>query len=530
MSNAIPPDSNEDASDNTSSANTSNGSTREPTIGNWVGRRLGDYQILRKLGRGGMADVYAARHLSLGRDVAVKVLRRDFARDADYVARFRREARAAAKLSHPNIVAVYDVGDNSEAHYIVQELIDGPNLRETLDRDGPINPDDAIEVLAAVGKALEAAAEAGITHRDIKPENIMRSARGEIKVADFGLARLALENDESRAALTQAGLTLGTPRYMSPEQVQGKPVDVRSDLYSLGVSMYHLLSGSPPFAADEPLALAVMHLHETPRPLDHCRSVRDASGEPDLPEWLIACVQRLMAKQPDDRFQTPTELLDAIGNQAPWNPALSRTASGSVSATVRLQRAADSVAKTQRSRWAKMAMTLLLPLVCCAAAFGAARLRQNSPNVKALLQSTEVPVGSSVQHQYLIAATRNDEAGWRSVGQNFPPGDSATNLRYHTKSQLQLSRWLIEHGRADEANRLLQKLLSDPKTDKLFQILALVSQVQSGVFADDPTGLSDAKNQLSGLAKELKENDAQANDLLKRIIDSSVRMQLGLDI
>lgn len=525
MSNMIPSGSSED-----SNANASSGPTPESTIGNWVGRRLGDYQILRKLGRGGMADVYAARHLSLGRDVAVKVLRRDFARDADYVARFRREARAAAKLSHPNIVAVYDVGDTSEAHYIVQELIDGQNLRETLDRDGPISPDEAIEVLAAVGKALEAAAEAGITHRDIKPENIMRSARGEIKVADFGLARLDLGSDDSRAALTQAGLTLGTPRYMSPEQVQGKPVDVRSDLYSLGVSMYHLLSGSPPFAADEPLALAVMHLHETPRPLDHCRTIRDSSGEPDLPEWLIAVIHRLMAKQPDDRFQTPTDLLEAIGDQAQWNPAFSHSATGAISATVRLQRAADSVAKSKRNRWARIAMVLLLPFIFAAAAFGAARLHHESVGVKDLLQSTEVPMGTSVQHQYLIAATRNDEAGWRSVGENFPPDESTTNARYYTKSKLQWSRWLIEHGRVDEADRLLQELLSDPKTDKLHQILALVTQVQSGVFDDDPASLATAKNQLSGLAKELNENDAQAIDLLKRTIDSNVRMQLGLDI
>ncbi len=187
---------------------------------------------------------------------------------------------------------------------------------KSLERRGSIGLDEAVEVLVGVTSALEVACEAGITHRDIKPENIMRSSRGVIKVADFGLARLGADAGASRADLTQAGLTLGTPRYMSPEQVQGQTVDVRSDLYSLGVSMYHLLSGRPPFEADDPLALAFMHLHETPQPLDRARNLKDADGEPDLPEWLIEVVNRLMNKLPQDRFQSPTELLDAIRNEA----------------------------------------------------------------------------------------------------------------------------------------------------------------------------------------------------------------------
>ena len=164
------------------------GSTREVAFPSLVGSRLGDYQLLRKLGRGGMADVYAARQLSLGREVALKVLRPDFARDNDYIHRFRREARAAAKLNHPNIVQVYEVGNVESVHYIAQELIDGENLRQLLDRRGVIGTEDAIEVLVGVTAALEVASEAGITHRDIKPENVMRNVRGIIKVADFGLA------------------------------------------------------------------------------------------------------------------------------------------------------------------------------------------------------------------------------------------------------------------------------------------------------------------------------------------------------
>ncbi|KAA1257819.1 Serine/threonine-protein kinase PknB [Rubripirellula obstinata] len=491
-----------------------------------VGRRLGDYQILRKLGRGGMADVYAARHLSLGRDVAMKVLRRDLARDDDYVARFRREARAAAKISHPNIVAVYDVGSIDDTHFIVQELIDGPNLRESLDRNGPISVDDAIEILMAVGSALETAADAGITHRDIKPENIMRATRGSIKVADFGLARIGVGDDESRANLTQVGLTLGTPRYMSPEQVQGKTVDVRSDLYSLGVSMYHLLAGQPPFIADEPLALAVMHLHDTPTPLDRSRSIRDASGNPDLPEWLLAIIQRLMSKQPDDRFQTPTQLLEAIRGQADSG----ETNLGFSSATIRLQRAADAAGKARRRKWIHIAAMICFPIMAASAVYAWQANRPDQPGVAKWLASEEVPMGTSVEHQYLIAASRNDEAGWRSVAQRFPPSESRANARYHSKSLLQLSRLLIAQDRPQDAAAVLQELLSDPKADKIHQVLALAQQCMADQSIGDNTKLASSKSKLRALAKEVIQNDPRAEDLLKRAIEADTRAQLGLEI
>ena len=315
-------------------------SESDRTSGSLIGSRLGDYQVMRKLGRGGMADVYAARQLSLGRDVALKVLRSEFSRDKDYVERFRREARAAAKLNHPNIVQVYEVGSFDSIFYIAQELIDGGNLRQRLEGQGAIGAEEAIELLVSVASALELAAEAGITHRDIKPENIMRSSRGIIKVADFGLARIHTDMSATQTNLTQAGLTMGTPRYMSPEQVQGHSVDARSDLYSLGVTMYHLLAGRPPFEADDPLALALMQLQETPTPLDRARAKRASGGQPDLPEWLIAVVTRLMNKSPQDRFQSPSELLDAVHNEAAIS-TISGFGVGTAAATIRLQRAAD---------------------------------------------------------------------------------------------------------------------------------------------------------------------------------------------
>ena len=394
----------------------SGGNGSSTSSSNLVGLRLGDYQLLRKLGRGGMADVYAARHLKLARDVAIKVLRSDLARDQDYLSRFRREARAAAKLNHPNIVQVYDVGDVDSHHFIAQELIDGQNLREHLSSAGSLSADEAVDVLLAVGSALESAAELGITHRDIKPENIMRSSRGTIKVADFGLARMMSDVDSSRANLTQAGLTLGTPRYMSPEQVQGKNVDARSDLYSLGVSMYHLLTGRPPFEADDPIALAVSHVNDTPTPLDRAR------GKGDLPEWLIAVVTRLMSKSPDDRFQTPSDLLHAVRGQASI-ANFTGHGGGTAGATIRLQRASDSIAPRTKRTVAACGAALLLGTA--AAGVGYWLVHRTPPvTVRGMLRPQEVSKADTVQQQYLLAITPRRSPG---LGSHCPsPSADAT--------------------------------------------------------------------------------------------------------
>ena len=411
---------------------------KEIASGTLVGSRLGDFQVMRKLGRGGMADVYAARQLSLARDVALKVLRTDYAKDKDYIQRFRREARAAAKLNHPNIVQVYEVGNVDSVYYIAQELIDGENLRQTLDRQGVIGQDEAVEVLVGVASALEVAAEAGITHRDIKPENVMRNLRGVMKVADFGLARIGTDVDATQSNLTQVGLTLGTPRYMSPEQVQGKSVDIRSDLYSLGVTAYHLLAGRPPFEAEDSLALALMHLHETPVPLDRTRARLNSEGDPDLPEWLIAVVARLMNKLPQDRFQSPSELLDAIGNEAAIS-SLGGIGVGTAAATIRLQRATDRVRKISVKRTVTFIAAILLPILCCSIVWSLASSRKPK-TVNDLLSPEVVTKADSVDQQFIMAMYRNDEAAWRSVMEFFPIGENATNAAYHAKATWQLTR------------------------------------------------------------------------------------------
>jgi serine/threonine-protein kinase len=248
-----------------------------------------------------MADVYLAEQISLGRYVAVKVLRPETLRHDVAVTRFEQEARAAASLIHGHIVQIYEVACVDGLHFLAEEYVAGPSLREWLDRHGPLTPEQALTVLAQVGSALVRAAQQGIVHRDIKPENLLVTPTGDVKVADFGLARIASDD----LGLTQDGMALGTPLYISPEQGQGRPVDARSDLYSLGATVYHLLAGKPPFEASSPIAVVVAHIKE---PLPPLRSMR-----PSLPEPLCELVERLLAKDPAERVASPQDLLQAVG-------------------------------------------------------------------------------------------------------------------------------------------------------------------------------------------------------------------------
>ena len=261
--------------------------------------KLGDLRLLRRLGRGAMAEVYLAEQCRLKRRVAVKILKPALAEDHTYLKRFEREAQAAASLVHANIVQIHEVGHAEGLHYIVQEYVAGLNLRQWISRYGPADLGRALSIMRQTASGLAKASDAGVVHRDIKPENIMLTPEGEVKVADFGLARLA--GDTQATELTQVGMTMGTPLYMSPEQVEGKPLDSRSDLYSFGATCYQMLTGNPPFVADTALGVAVQHLKREPKPLESLR--------PDLPPALCRIVHKMLAKDPAGRWQSPRELL-----------------------------------------------------------------------------------------------------------------------------------------------------------------------------------------------------------------------------
>ncbi len=269
---------------------------------NLIGQTLRDYTILRRIGRGGMAEVFLARQKSLQRNVALKILKPELATDESYVKRFHREAQSAAALVQANIVQVFEVGQDQGLHFIAQEYVPGRNLRQYIDRYGSVEPIMALNLLIQSAQALQKATEFNVVHRDIKPENLLLSSSGEIKITDFGLARV--NNDSSRQALTQVGITMGTPLYMSPEQVEGGAIDSRSDIYSLGVTAYHALAGRPPFDGETALVVAVKHVKSDPIPLESIR--------PDAPKELCDLIHRMMAKQPAKRPQDPASLLKEL--------------------------------------------------------------------------------------------------------------------------------------------------------------------------------------------------------------------------
>src|ERR1700712_3475133 len=256
----------------------------------------GRYRIVRKLGAGGMADVYLAEDQELGRRVAIKILNERHANDDQFVERFRREAKNAAALSHPNIVSIYDRGEAEGTYYIAMEYLDGRSLKELIISRGPAPLNVSVEDARQILSALRFAHRHGIVHRDIKPHNVLVDAEGRVKVTDFGIARAGASQ------MTEAGSIVGTAQYLSPEQARGAPVDPRSDLYSLGIVLYEMLTGNVPFTGDTPVEIAMKHLSQIPEP--------PSKQRPDVPHDLDAVVMRALSKEPDQRYGS-TEEMDA---------------------------------------------------------------------------------------------------------------------------------------------------------------------------------------------------------------------------
>src|SRR5215472_2219872 len=266
---------------------------------------LGDrYEMQEPIGRGGMATIYRAVDLRMGRVVAAKILREVYSTDPKFVTRFQREARAASALAHPNIVQVFDYGQSGENYYIVMEFVDGSDLRRYLKKTGPLSNERVVEIAHDVALGLGAAHKLGIVHRDVKPQNIMLNDQGLVKLTDFGIASMYKDAEAER--LTTTGMTLGTVQYYAPEQAQGEVVSPAADVYALGIVMYEMLTGRTPFDGDTPVAVAMRHIQDLPEP--------PSAYNPRITPGLERIILRCLEKDPRDRYRDGDALAYALEN------------------------------------------------------------------------------------------------------------------------------------------------------------------------------------------------------------------------
>ena len=421
---------------------------------------LGDFHVERLLGHGGMGEVYLARQISLDRPVALKILRPELLSSPTYLARFEKEATSAAKLNHPNVVHIYSLGSFDGLRYIAMEYVQGTNLKEFLNKKGPPDLPLALAIMKQAGQAVAAAGELGLIHRDIKPENLLLTRKGQIKVADFGLCRSDGAGDMT---LTQPGITLGTPMYMSPEQVQGKELDHRSDLYSLGVTFYHMLAGVPPFQGQTPLALAMKHVHEPPLDLSVHR--------PDLPPDLCRLVMRLMAKSPAERFPTAAEMLREL--------ARVRGSLQAPSVTVSLPEEPAPLApagvprRPLRQRLAGLHLgrrQLAIVLLAAGAVGGLLGFQGRAPDLLSpsaprpqgppglwMAPWRTIPQRRTAEDQYHYALLQSPEAS-REAAWLAVPGYFPRERAWTTKASIQLARTLLRRGDAERLDALAAEL------------------------------------------------------------------------
>jgi serine/threonine-protein kinase len=430
-----------------------------------TGQTLGDFRIERLLGIGGMGEVYLAHQVNLDRKVALKILRPELLSSPTYLARFEKEATSAAKLNHPNVVHIYSLGSFDGVRYIAMEYVQGTNLKDFLLKKGPPDLLLALAIMKQAGQAVAVAGELGLIHRDIKPENLLLTRKGQVKVADFGLCRSDSAGD---MALTQEGVTLGTPMYMSPEQVQGKELDHRSDLYSLGVTFYHMLAGVPPFKADNAVALALKHVRDTPVDLSVHR--------PELPPELCALVMRLMAKSPADRFPTAEDMLRELARIRGSLPVPSATVSIPDELAAQPQVKVPAAPRTPlRQRLAGLRprrrhlMAALLVAAILGALLGArgratdllspSAARPPGPPGLWMAPWREVPQRRTAERQYhyalLEAPEAAREAAWLAVPGYFP-----RERTWSAKAYVQLARTLLRRGEADRLDALAAGLES----------------------------------------------------------------------
>lgn len=393
-----------------------------------------------------MGQVYLAEQLSLKRKVALKLLKPHLAAEETALRRFRTEAEAVARATHANIVQVYAIGECDGLNFMALEYVEGLNLRDYMVKKGLPSLSLAISVMRQIASALARAGELGIVHRDIKPENILLTRKGEVKVADFGLSRCFAGEGEAQH-LTQTGVAMGTPLYMSPEQVQAKAVDARSDIYSFGATCYHLLAGQPPFKGDTAFAIALQHVQAQPAPLHTLRT--------DLPAEFCAVVDKMMAKYPADRYQNGREVLRELNRLRDNMSATLRlpaAAAGGAPPTAPTPTAQTAVTLTdtaqpvRRRRLPGLAVaSLLLALLAGAAlAWGKNRWAAAAPTGPISFE----PLLPSEEERFL-----RKEAELHAA-----PGKGPAQDERGLRAQLELGLFFLNHGRWDEAEKHFQSL------------------------------------------------------------------------
>jgi eukaryotic-like serine/threonine-protein kinase len=401
----------------------------------------GRYRVIRRLGSGGMADVYCAEDMQLGRQVALKLLYRRFAEDSEFVERFRREASSAAGLQHPNVVQVYDRGEWDGTYYIAMEYLTGRNLKQVVRDHGALEPALAVDLVIQILKAARFAHRRGIVHRDIKPHNVIVDDDGRAKVTDFGIARAGTSD------MTETGSIMGTAQYLSPEQAQGHPVDSRADLYSIGIVLYELLTGAPPFDAESPVTIALKQVTEQPVP--------PMQLNPAVSPALDAVVMRALRKEPGERFQDADAFI----------AALESALSGRYADTVAVaEDPIAALAEEERRNWRRVALIGLVLLALAALAVGAWLLlspdKTPVPDVVGERSGTAAQILQDRGFEVDVVPIQSDTVPEdRVAGQRPDPGTEADEGSLVTIT--------VSSGPGEAAVPVVQGLPADEAADKL---------------------------------------------------------------
>ncbi len=446
----------------------------------WSGRSVGEFQILRRLGRGGMGQVFLAEQTSLKRKVAVKMLRPELSANKTALQRFKAEAEAVARLNHANIVQIYAIGEQDGNQYMALEYVEGRNLRDYLNRKGPPDLPVCVSLMRQIANALQRAHESGFIHRDVKPENILLNRKGEVKVTDFGLSRCFTEAGQ-QVNLTQSGVAMGTPLYMSPEQVQGKPADPRSDIYSYGVTCFHLLTGEPPFRGTSPFDVAVQHVQNEPPSL--------AALRPDLPPEMVQMVQRMMAKRPEDRYASFKDVVrdlgrvrEAVAGAVTLQP-LQIPGTGSSPSMAVTESAIEALPAPTRRNSNKWLGRIAIALVLVGMLFAGLTAR----GVRNWLAAKASTSNSNEKPVPVISTEEREALEW--ANKYADPNPTTGELKRGIECQADLLTFYFKKWRLDDAEQFIRELQErkyKPTTYKIhpYQALAKLGQALLLAFRD----------------------------------------------